>query len=54
MPIVSIMQPDYINIDKKIRLRKYDGSIDFVLDWYQDEETIMLVDPKMRNMIWNI
>lgn len=46
MPIESVIQPDYINIDNNIRLRKYDGRIDFALSWYQNKETHMLVDGK--------
>ena len=46
MPIESVIQPDYINIDNNIRLRKYDGRIDFALSWYQNKETLMLVDGK--------
>lgn len=41
---VNDMQPDYIVIDEKIRLRKYDGIFDFAFQWYQDEETLCLVD----------
>lgn len=44
MSIASIIQPNYINISNEIRLRKYDGKIKFALCWYQDEETLMLVD----------
>ncbi|SCK04412.1 Uncharacterised protein [uncultured Clostridium sp.] len=44
MPILGITQPDFINISDEIRLRKYDGKADFALDWYQDDETVMLVD----------
>ena len=46
MPISSITQPDFINITNEIRLRKYDGKTAFALNWYQDEETLMLVDGK--------
>ncbi len=38
------VQPDFIRVDEKIRLRKYDGVYDFALQWYQDEETLLLVD----------
>lgn len=44
MPIASILQPNYININNEIRLHKYEGKISFALNWYQDEETLMLVD----------
>lgn len=52
MPIESVIQPECININNEIRLRKYDGRIDFALSWYQDEETLMLVDGK--NEIYNM
>ena len=48
MPIKSIIQPDFININSEIRLRKYDEKVDFALNWYQDEETLMLVDGKNK------
>lgn len=44
MAIQGIEQPDIIQIDDILRLRKYDGVHDFALDWYQDEETVWLVD----------
>ncbi len=44
MPIENVIQPDIIQIDDQLRLRKYDGNHDFALTWYQDEETLMLVD----------
>ena len=44
MPITGIKQPNIINITKELRLRKYDGIYDFALKWYQDEETLMLVN----------
>lgn len=44
MAIQGIKQPDFIYIDDKLRLKKFDGSYDFALDWYQDEETVYLVD----------
>lgn len=44
MPIKDIAQPDYIEIDSKLRLRKYNDECSFALSWYQDEETLMLVD----------
>ena len=46
MPIVNIEQPEIIEIDETLRLRRYDGQHDFALAWYQDEETLMLVDGK--------
>lgn len=44
MPITGIEQPNFISIDEKIRLRKFDGNYDFAFDWYQDEDTVYLVD----------
>lgn len=44
MPIANIEQPDFIFIDDTIRLRKYDGIHDFAYEWYQDTETVRLVD----------
>ena len=46
MAIQGIDQPEIIQIDDTLRLRKYDGVHDFALDWYQDEETVYLVDGK--------
>lgn len=44
MAILGIEQPDVIQIDDTLRLRKYDGNHGFALAWYQDEETVWLVD----------
>ena len=44
MPITGIEQPNFIQITKEIRLRKFDGNYDFAFDWYQDEDTVYLVD----------
>ena len=44
--IQGIEQPALIQIDKSLRLRKYDGVHDFALEWYLDEETVYLVDGK--------
>ena len=46
MAIQGIEQPEIIQIDDALRLRKYDGVHDFALTWYQDEETVWLVDGK--------
>lgn len=46
MPIPNIIQPNFIYITTEIRLRKYNGKAEFALYWYQDEETLMLVDGK--------
>lgn len=42
--IHGIEQPDIIQINSSLRLKKYDGNNDFALPWYQDEETVRLVD----------
>lgn len=42
----KVSQPDYINIDDTLRLRKFDEIFDFALPWYLDEETVKLVDGK--------
>lgn len=44
MAIPGIKQPKYINVSDYIRLRRFDNNFDFALEWYQDEETVMLVD----------
>lgn len=46
MPMNGIVQPEYIHVDGEIRLHRFDGVFDFALDWYQDEETVCLVDGK--------
>ena len=44
MPITGIEQPEILQIDENLRLRKFDGKYDFALEWYQDEEVVWLVD----------
>ena len=44
MPIPGIEQPEYITVCDDIRLRKFDNNCNFALEWYQDSETVMLVD----------
>lgn len=44
MAIQGIEQPDVILVDDAIRLRKYDGMRDFALEWYQDSQTVYLID----------
>ena len=46
MPIPGIEQPELITIDEGLRLRKFDGDYDCALPWYQDAETLLLVDGK--------
>ena len=44
MAIQGIEQPQIIQIDDTLRLRKYDGVHDFALEWYQNHDTVWLVD----------
>lgn len=44
MSITGIEQPNFIYIEENLRLRKFDGVYDFAFQWYQDEETVWLVD----------
>ncbi len=46
MPIQDILQPELIVIDDTLRLRRLytDSDCDFALPWYQDKETVLLVD----------
>lgn len=44
MPIAGIVQPEILPVDEKLRLRRYDGVNGFALPWYQDAETLWLVD----------
>jgi len=44
MAISGVEQPEIIQVTAELRLRKYDGVYDFAFDWYQDEETVYLVD----------
>lgn len=48
MPIPEINQPDYVCVDENLRLRKYAGDCAFALEWYQDEETLLMVDGKYQ------
>lgn len=48
MPIPNVQQPDILTVDDSLRLRKFDNTYDFAFDWYQDEETVYLVDGVRR------
>ena len=48
MPIPNISQPEILPIDETLRLRTFDDSFDFAFDWYQDAETVYLVDGVRR------
>lgn len=49
MPIAGILQPEILPVSDTLRLRRYDYSCDFALGWYQDVETLQLVNnnPKL-------
>ncbi len=44
MAIPGVTQPHILEISGGLRLRRYDGCHAFALPWYQDEETVYLVD----------
>ena len=44
MAMEGVAQPACIEIEEELRLRRYDGTADFALSWYQDEELVYLVD----------
>lgn len=44
MPIPNVLQPEMISINPHLRLRKFDHQYDFAHRWYQDLDTIKLVD----------
>lgn len=44
MSITGVEQPNFIYIEQKLRLRKFDEVYNFAFEWYQDEETVWLVD----------
>lgn len=44
MPIPGIEQPNILKVDVSLRLRRYDGGSEPALRWYQDVETVWLVD----------
>ena len=46
MPIPGVSQPDLIQINDHLRLRRYDGAYSQALPWYQDRETVLSVDGK--------
>ena len=52
MPIPGIQQPEVLHVPCqdhiKLRLRKYDGHFNFAWPWYQDPETVRLVDGKIE------
>ena len=38
-----------ILIDETLRLRRFDGNYDFAFEWYQDPETVRLVDGRAES-----
>ena len=58
MAISGVEQPACIQIDQALRLRRYDGTADFALAWYQDPELVYLVDgvkkPYSRETLYNM
>lgn len=48
MAIPNIEQPEILMIENDLRLRKFDEVFDFAFSWYQDVETVYLVDGVKR------
>ncbi len=46
MPIEGIKQPKYIEIDSNLRLKAYNRVFEFALSWYQDKDSLELIDGK--------
>ena len=46
MPIYGIKQPETIEIDERLRLRKFYASFEFALPWYTNVNTVYMVDGK--------
>ena len=44
MSIANVNQPDILGVEDTLRLRKFDDNFAFAFDWYQDIETVWLVD----------
>ena len=44
MPMEGISQPEVLPVSPALRLRRWDGVHSFALPWYQDGETVRLVD----------
>ncbi len=53
MPIAGIEQPEIIQIDEKLRLRKFDDNFEFAFIWYQDEQTNYMMDGKRGVYDWD-
>ena len=52
MPIPGISQPEVLPVDATLRLRKFDDHFDFAFAWYQDPETVWLVDGVRTPYTW--
>ena len=48
MPMEGVIQPEIIEIEPGLRLRRFDGVYDFAFEWYQDPELVYLVDGVRR------
>ena len=46
MPIKGVEQPAILPVEEGLRLHRYEGECDFALNWYQDPDTLLLVDGK--------
>ena len=46
MPIEGIIQPQSIEMNHELRLKAYDGSYEFAYDWYQELDSLELIDGK--------
>ncbi|HFI0393829.1 TPA: GNAT family N-acetyltransferase [Streptococcus suis] len=44
MAIEGVNQPQMLEVDDQLRLRRYDGQHDFAFDWHQDLELVWLID----------
>lgn len=53
MAIEGIVQPAILQIDETLRLRKFDDHYEFALAWYQDAETVYLVDGTHGSYDWD-
>ncbi len=58
MAIEGVEQPEILEINETLRLRRYDGAADFAFAWYQDPELVYLVDgvkrPYDRETLYNM
>ena len=58
MPIPNIEQPRTICVDDTLRLRRFDHNYEIAFEWYQDPETVYLVDgvktPYTREILRNM